>query len=114
MRSGWLLRGRDVVLAALEWPRAGRPERGPAGAGSGYEGAMHVPGTRAVHTVGMRFPLDVAFLDRDLVVLDVTPLQPVADGPARADGPHMVEAAGRVAASAGSSGRGPARDHEAR
>ena len=38
---------------------------------SGYEGAMVFHHTRSVHTLGMRFPIDVALCDRDLVVLRV-------------------------------------------
>ncbi len=44
---------------------------------SDYQGAMLFPRTRAVHTVGMRFDLDVAFLDRDLVVIDSLRLAPM-------------------------------------
>jgi uncharacterized membrane protein (UPF0127 family) len=30
---------------------------------------MHLPNTRSVHTAFMKFPIDVAFLDRELVVV---------------------------------------------
>lgn len=66
----WLLcDGR--VLASLETAdrRAAR-RRGLLGR-EGIEGALLIPGCRSVHTFGMRFPLDVAFCDRDLVVLRV-------------------------------------------
>ncbi|MDQ1427309.1 MAG: uncharacterized protein QOK39_785 [Acidimicrobiaceae bacterium] len=42
----------------------------------GIEGAFLVPRCPAVHTVGMRFPIEVAFLDRDLVVLEVVAMAP--------------------------------------
>lgn len=33
------------------------------------EGALVIPGCRWIHTIGMRFPIDVAFLDADGVVV---------------------------------------------
>lgn len=41
-----------------------------------YEGALVLPHTRSVHTLGMRFAIDVAFLDRQLCVIDVISLPP--------------------------------------
>lgn len=38
----------------------------------GFEGVMVLPHTKAVHTIGMRFAIDVAFADRELRVLDTT------------------------------------------
>ena len=43
----------------------------------GYDGAMVLPRTRSVHTIGMRFPIDVAFCDRDLLVLDTARVAPL-------------------------------------
>ena len=64
----WLLRDGDV-LASLEVAatRADR-RRGLLGR-DGIEGALLLRPARSVHTIGMRFPLDVAWCDRDLVVL---------------------------------------------
>jgi hypothetical protein len=42
----------------------------------GCDGALHLDGTRTVHTVGVGFPLDVAFLSADLTVLRVARLKP--------------------------------------
>ncbi len=66
----WLLRDGDV-LASLELAetRAGR-RRGLLGR-DGLEGALLLRPARSVHTFGMRFPIDVAWCDRDLVVLRV-------------------------------------------
>ncbi len=68
MQTGWLLRDGEVLAAAdlaeTFWDR----NRGLVGR-STYDGAMILPHTRAVHSFGMRFPLDVAFVDADLVVL---------------------------------------------
>jgi uncharacterized protein len=74
MRSGWLLRDGDVVCA-LETAEASS-ERGALRGRSSCEGALHVPGARAVHTAGMKFPIDVAFLSDDLTVVRVTRLKP--------------------------------------
>ncbi len=37
---------------------------------------MHLEGVRTVHTLGVGFPIDVAFLSSDLTVLRVTSLKP--------------------------------------
>lgn len=42
----------------------------------GIDGALWLPGVRSVHTVGMRFALDVAWLGRDGRVLRVRLLRP--------------------------------------
>jgi uncharacterized membrane protein (UPF0127 family) len=75
MRSGWLLRDGDVVCALemtdsfTERVRAlrGRP---------GCDGGLHLPGVRSVHTAGMKFPLDVAFLTEELVVVRLLRMAP--------------------------------------
>jgi hypothetical protein len=74
MRSGWLLRDGDVVCA-LEMTDSAA-ERGALRGRTGCEGALHVEGVRAVHTVGMKFPIDVAFLSVDLTVVRVARLKP--------------------------------------
>ena len=65
----WLLRDGEV-LAALEVAEgmAGRAQ-GLLGR-DGLEGALLIKPARSVHTLGMRFPIDVAFCDRGLTVLD--------------------------------------------
>lgn len=66
--SCWLVRD-DVVLASIEIAdtRMGRA-RGLLGR-DGLDGAILLPGTRSVHSFGMRFDIDVAMLDVDLVVI---------------------------------------------
>jgi uncharacterized protein len=64
----WLLRDGQV-LASLEVADSFFARgRGLLGR-SDFEGAMLLTHTRGVHSVGLRFAVDVAFLDRDLVVL---------------------------------------------
>jgi uncharacterized membrane protein (UPF0127 family) len=43
---------------------------------TGCDGALHVEGLRVVHTAGMKFPIDIAFLSEDLTVLRVAHLKP--------------------------------------
>jgi uncharacterized membrane protein (UPF0127 family) len=71
----WLLREGDV-LAAADVVRPRSPlSQGLKGKDS-YSGALVLERVRAVHTFGMRFPVDVAYCDRDLVVLRVRRMRP--------------------------------------
>jgi uncharacterized membrane protein (UPF0127 family) len=71
----WLLCDGQV-LASLEVAETfAARSRGLLGR-SAPEGAMLLPHTRGVHSVGMRFAMDVAFLDADLVVLACIVLKP--------------------------------------
>jgi uncharacterized membrane protein (UPF0127 family) len=64
----WLLREGEV-LAALDVAEGfGDRLRGLLGR-DGIEGALLLRPAKSVHTFGMRFPIDVAFCDRDLNVL---------------------------------------------
>lgn len=64
----WLVRDGEV-LATLEVAdgMAGRM-RGLLGR-DGIDGALLLKPTRSVHTIGMRFPLDIAFCDKGLTVV---------------------------------------------
>jgi len=64
----WLLRD-DRVLASLEIASTRRDRRRGLLGRDGFEGALLLERTRSVHTLGMRFPLDVAHLDDEGVVL---------------------------------------------
>ncbi len=69
----WLLRDGEV-LASLEVADS-RPARRKGLLGrDGVDGALLLPTARSVHSFGMRFPIDVAWCDRDLNVLRVTRL----------------------------------------
>jgi uncharacterized membrane protein (UPF0127 family) len=69
----WLLRDGDV-LASLEIAGTRRERRRGLLGRDGIDGALLLRPTRAVHSVGMRFPIDVAWCDGDLVVLRVARL----------------------------------------
>jgi uncharacterized membrane protein (UPF0127 family) len=71
---GWLVRDGQV-LASLEIPTSRRGKaRGLIGR-SGIEGAMVLRPARSVHSFGMRFELDVAFVDAEGVVVRTLRLQ---------------------------------------
>ncbi len=72
----WLLRDGEVLAAAEMADSVLSRNRGLLGKQS-YEGAFLIPRTSgALHAFGMRFPLDVAFLDKDLAVVDTVRLDP--------------------------------------
>lgn len=75
MREAWLLTDGRVLASADVAESAFERARGLIGRRS-YDGAMVLPGTRSVHSVGMRFSIDVGFLDAELVVVDVARLDP--------------------------------------
>jgi uncharacterized membrane protein (UPF0127 family) len=75
MRSGWLLRDGDVVCALEMTDSFAERAKGLLGR-EGCEGALHLAGARAVHTAGMKFELDVAFLSADLIVLRMLRVPP--------------------------------------
>src|SRR5207253_1449246 len=66
----WLIRDGEV-LATLEVAASPAARlRGLLGR-DGFGGAILIRHARSVHTIGMRFPIDVAFCDRDLRVVDI-------------------------------------------
>lgn len=71
----WLVRGNDV-LASLEVAEARADRRRGLLGRDGVEGALLLRPARAVHTLGMRFAIDVAHLGPDGTVLRVTTMKP--------------------------------------
>jgi uncharacterized membrane protein (UPF0127 family) len=70
----WLLRDGEV-LASLDVARSRRARtRGLLGR-DGIPGALWIEPCRSVHTVGMRFAIDVAFCDADGVVVRLCTLR---------------------------------------
>ncbi|WP_334145077.1 DUF192 domain-containing protein [Rhabdothermincola sp.] len=71
----WLVRD-ERVLATLEVAESVRGRtRGLLGR-DGIEGAILLRPAKSVHSFGMRFPIDVAFVDRELVVVRTCRLRP--------------------------------------
>ena len=87
----WLLRQGDVLAAAEVASTFAQRSRGLLGKTS-FEGAMILPRTRSVHTFGMRFAVDVAVCDKDMVVVGVTTLRPWRMSLPRRRGRSMIEA----------------------
>jgi uncharacterized membrane protein (UPF0127 family) len=69
----WLLRD-GTVLASVEVAASRKARRRGLLGRDGIDGALLLRPTRSVHTVGMRFPIDVAWCNRDLVVVRVARL----------------------------------------
>lgn len=71
----WLV-SDGQVLASLEVADTARTRaRGLLGRGE-MNGALLLQPARAVHTMGMRFPIDVAYCDREMKVLRVVTMRP--------------------------------------
>jgi uncharacterized membrane protein (UPF0127 family) len=87
----WLLRDGDVLATAEVAEGFAQRSKGLLGRTT-YEGAMIFPRTRSVHTMGMKFPIDVAFCDKDLVVVGVTTLAPWRMSIPRRGGRSVIEA----------------------
>jgi hypothetical protein len=87
----WLLREGDVLAGAEVVDGLAGRTKGLLGQ-TGYEGAMVLPRTRSVHTFGMKFPIDVAFCDKEMVVIGVTRLQPWRMAVPRRGGRSVIEA----------------------
>jgi uncharacterized protein len=71
----WLVRGEDV-LAAAEIAVTRRQRRNGLVGRDDLEGVLVLRPCRQVHTLRMRFALDVAFCDRDGFVLHTVTLVP--------------------------------------
>ena len=89
---GWLLRDGDV-LASLETANGARQRAKGLLGRDGIDGALLLRPTMSVHTLGMRFPIDVAFCDGDLrVVAIVCAMRPWRIGRPRPRARVVIEA----------------------
>jgi uncharacterized membrane protein (UPF0127 family) len=71
----WLV-SDDRVLASLEVARSsGERRRGLIGR-DGIEGALLLRPARSIHTLRMRFPIDVAYCDAELIVIRTATINP--------------------------------------
>jgi hypothetical protein len=87
----WLLREGDV-LASLEIARSpGRRAVGLIGR-KRLEGGLLIEPCRAIHTIGVRFPIDVAYLDRSRVVIGISRQRPYRLGLPRRRARAVLEA----------------------
>ena len=91
MAVAWLLRDGEV-LASLEVASSALARaRGLLGREQ-LEGALLLRPALSVHTVGMRFDLDVAFCDADFVVLEVVRMRRWRLGRPRSKARAVIEA----------------------
>ncbi len=90
----WLVSGGHVLASAeVARSRAARA-RGLLGRTS-IEGALVIEKCRSVHTIGMKFPVDVAYLDAEGVVLKIVHMRPFRVGmPVRASARGVEAASG--------------------
>jgi uncharacterized membrane protein (UPF0127 family) len=73
--SWWLISGDKVIGAAEVADTYMARTKGLLGR-TGIQGAMVFPRTRSIHTFGMKFAIDVAFLDKEMVVVAVATVPP--------------------------------------
>jgi uncharacterized membrane protein (UPF0127 family) len=92
MRSAWLLRDGQVLASAEVADQPADRIRGLVGRAS-YDGAMVLPGFRVAHTLFMQFPVDVAYVNRDMTVLAICTMSPWRVGLPRWNGQSVVQAA---------------------
>jgi uncharacterized membrane protein (UPF0127 family) len=71
----WVVRGEDVLAAAEVAVTRRQRRKGLIGRDE-VEGVLVLRPCRQVHSIGMRFPIDVAFCDRDGFVLHTASLAP--------------------------------------
>ncbi|GAC1528735.1 MAG: hypothetical protein NVS3B12_01110 [Acidimicrobiales bacterium] len=91
----WLLRDGDV-LAAIEIATSRRDRRRGLLRRDGIDGALLLDPARSVHTVRMRFPIDVAFCartDEGIEVIDTVCMAPGRIGLPRWGARCVIEAA---------------------
>ena len=90
----WLLRSGEV-LAAAEVASSRRARRRGLLGRDGVDGALVIDPARSIHTVGMRFPIDVAYCRRvgeELEVLEVVSMRRWRVGAPRLRAHCVIEA----------------------
>ena len=87
----WLV-AEDHVVASLEIADTRRARRRGLLGRDGIEGALLLSPARSVHTLGMRFAIDVAHVDAEMVVRAVVTMKPGRIGRWRRRARHVIEA----------------------
>jgi uncharacterized membrane protein (UPF0127 family) len=87
----WLLRDGEVLASIEVASGASGRTKGLLGR-DGIDGALLLKPARSVHTLGMRFPLDVAYLDGSLRVVALTSMRPWRMGLPRVRSRAVIEA----------------------
>jgi uncharacterized membrane protein (UPF0127 family) len=81
------------VLASAEVAGNGSDRRRGLRGRAGIEGALVIPQCRWVHTFGVRFPIDVAFVDEGGVVVKIVRMPPGRLGSPVKQARWVIEAA---------------------
>lgn len=87
----WLVRDGEV-LASLEVAMTAEERRRGLLGRDGLDGVLLLKPARMVHTVRMRFPIDVIFCDAELRVVDIVTMAPNRVGRPRWKAGAVVEA----------------------
>ena len=87
----WLVRDGEV-LASLEMAMTAEERRRGLLGRDGLDGVLLLKPARMVHTVRMRFPIDVIFCDAELRVVDIVTMAPNRVGLPRWKAGAVVEA----------------------
>lgn len=87
----WLVSEARVLASAEVADSRGAQRKGLRGR-DGVDGALVIPNCKWVHTLGMRFPIDVAFVDDAGVVVKVVRMAPWRVGAPVKGGRWVVEA----------------------
>ncbi len=74
--SGWLVSEKGKVLASVEVPTTFRAKSKGLIGKDNFEGALYLARAKSIHTFGMRFDLDVAFVSNDWEVIRTLRLGP--------------------------------------
>lgn len=87
----WLMRDGEVLASLEVAGSSGARTRGLLGRDA-IDGAMLLRPAMSVHTLGMRFPIDVAFCDGDMVVISMVRMAPWRLGRPRRKARCVIEA----------------------
>lgn len=89
--KGWLLKDGERIARLRVAATPDSRVKGLLGR-DGIKGALLISPCNGVHTVGMRFAIDVAFLDRSFTVVDIVSMKRNRVGWWRLRAKHVVEA----------------------
>lgn len=89
--TAWLVRGDDVLASLDVADTFVRRLKGLLGR-DGIDGAYLIRPAMSVHTIGMRFAIDVAFCSKELTVIDVATMKPNRVGFIRPAARCVIEA----------------------
>ena len=87
----WLVAG-DRVLASVEVASDRQQRRRGLLGRDGVDGVLLIERARSVHSIGMRFAIDVAFCDDEMKVLRVVTMRPHRVGAPVFRAKHVLEA----------------------